>query len=437
MTELEDAEPVETEKLYLDHREGDASYDALLKIKKGLKHFRKWVNENDIENLNNLTGRDLLAFKNWRKSQDIKYITLNGTLAVLRRYLKFGAQIEAVPEDLPGKVPDTPISDEDEVRKDPPSEEEVNGVEEYLKKYRYASRQHTTFKIIREYGNRQGAVRGLDEGDYYPQEMALSFRHRPADSPKNRGTPLKNGSDSERSLNVPSDLNDLLIDYINNPERPSGTDKFGRSPLFTSIDNQGVVRRIGINRIRDDFYKFTRPCEYRNQCPLDRDRDSCEAAKNRHASKCPENWTPHRLRTFAIMEQLGDGMTYDLVTDRVDVSMPVLKKHYDHRSMERKRIHRLDKVKKYRDRYDNNPTSTPAQADISEWSKAGFPPLSLLFVTSSIFKTTVERLKKELAVATPGPTTQITVDKEKARKAAALYPVFVVLVGMNIALIFS
>lgn len=33
------------------------------------------------------------------------------------------------------------------------------------------------------------------------------------------------------------------------------------------------------------------------------------------------------------MKQLGDGMPYELVSERADVSVPVLKKHYDHRSM--------------------------------------------------------------------------------------------------------
>ncbi|MFB6185577.1 MAG: hypothetical protein ABEI86_01755 [Halobacteriaceae archaeon] len=122
------------------------------------------------------------------------------------------------------------------------------------------------------------------------------------------------------------------------------------------------------------------------------------------------------------MEQLSDGMPYEFVSERADVTVPVLKRHYDHRSMERKRIHRLEKVKEHRDGYEGNPASTQSPTNSEEWSKVGMPLLGLFFATSLVLTTTENRLKREFADATPGPETQICIEKEHVLNAVAMYP---------------
>ena len=42
------------------------------------------------------------------------------------------------------------------------------------------------------------------------------------------------------------------------------------------------------------------------------------------------------MRKWSIMHQLDEGVPKELLSDRVDVSVPVLDKHYDQRSEERK-----------------------------------------------------------------------------------------------------
>lgn len=45
---------------------------------------------------------------------------------------------------------------------------------------------------------------------------------------------------------------------------------------------------------------------------------------------------------WSIMTQLDAGVPKELLSDRVDVSVPVLDKHYDQRTEERKSRHRRD-----------------------------------------------------------------------------------------------
>jgi integrase len=148
------------------------------------------------------------------------------------------------------------------------------------------------------------------------------------------GTPLKNGADGERIVNISPDLTTLLENYLDH-HRDDVLDTFDRKPLITTP--QGRIARTTIRR---DYYKLTRPCVYDGDCPHDRSVDRCEATHSEHAASCPSNYTTHPLRKWSIMNQLQEGMPKELLSDRVDVSVPILDKHYDHRSEERKSAQR-------------------------------------------------------------------------------------------------
>ena len=425
MSDLEPISPEESWKLYIDDRVGDEkwSYDTKLTNEQGRDIFLDWTDEYGLENMNNLSGRDLLRFKNWRKSQDITTISLNGNLAVLRPFLKFAEKIDGVQEDLHEDIPFPEVSEDDEVRNNAPPPDVVTKIGEWLDTYHYASRQHTEFSLIGEVGIRSGAARGIDELDHYPAQRMIQLRHRPADDPDERGTPLKNGTDSQRNINISKELNQLILDYRNNPERPEGTDRYGRKPLFTSVDSSGNVNRISINRIRDDFYKLSRPCVYANNCPEERDVEACEATKNRFASKCPANTSPHPLRSYAIMRQLDEGVPKGTLSDRVDVSVPTLEKHYDHRSEERQREARLNVLAEVLPGYD-----TDVDDRISAVSN---PVTGGLVVGAEVGKRTLSRLVKEyVSLATHDGALQHPTST-RLKRAACAYAVFVGLLATN------
>lgn len=176
------------------------------------------------------------------------------------------------------------------------------------------------------------------------EAMVVQLRHRP-ESTEAYGTPLKNGSDGERLVNLSPELAETITAYIEY-HRPAVTDKFDREPLFAT-----AAGRVSTTTIRRDFYKLSRPCTYTNGCPHDRHISECEATKSRGASKCPSNFSTHPLRKWSIMHQLDEGVPTELLSDRVDVSVPVLDKHYDHRSEERKSRRRREVLESHLGQY--------------------------------------------------------------------------------------
>ena len=218
----------------------------------------------------------------------------------------------------------------------------------YCRAYQPASRAHVEFELVREIGLRTGAIRAIDVKDYDSEGKRIHLHHRP-EGEDVRGTPLKNATDGERIVNISNDLQKLLDAYLDNPDRNDVTDKFGRRPLLTT--GSGRVTRTTIRR---DFYKLSRPCYYSADCPHDLNETDCEATNNRQASKCESSFSPHPLRRWAIERQLDEGISKEILSDRVDVSVPVLDKHYDRRTEERKRRRRLDELSLHLDGYGDS-----------------------------------------------------------------------------------
>jgi hypothetical protein len=100
-------------------------------------------------------------------------------------------------------------------------------------------------------------------------------------------------------------------------------------------------------RAYKDYVGVSRPCVYDGTCPHDRDQGDCTAAtKKKQADECPSSGTLHAIRHGSITAHLNGDWPVRHVSERCDVSAPVLKKHYDTRTMEDKRQTR----RKYIDR---------------------------------------------------------------------------------------
>lgn len=342
---LDPIDPHDTLSLYLEHREDELRTATRRKHASALGAFLDWVDTTTIENMNEIRGRELMEFKTWRKNQaDLVTMSLNGNLAILQRFLRFCERIDAVQEGVADKVPLPNVPPEEEVNYQVPTTEEVETIRTYVKNFEYASRRHIEFELVAEVGLRLGAVRGIDLGDFHREDRTVHLRHRP-ESVHEYGTPLKNGSDGERIINLSDRICDSIIDYIEH-NRIDVTDQFDRHPLLTTS-----AGRPSTATIRRDFYKFSRPCVYSNDCPHDRDIQTCKAANNANAADCPSRFSPHPLRKWSIMLQLDRGVRKELLSDRVDVSVPVLDKHYDQRSKERKSQNRRQELAKHFDGY--------------------------------------------------------------------------------------
>lgn len=329
-------DPREARDEYVDHRRVDRTDETVQSYHYRLKHFIEWCEEEGIESLHELSGRDLKRFDQKRRADGLQPTTLKAELSTLRNFLRYCAKIEGVPPQLPEKVMvPTPHKDE-EVSDEKLSTEQAMALLEYYREEAYGTRQHALLEFIWNTGARISSVCAIDLEDYHPDEAYVEIRHRPG-----TGTGLKNKRDGERPISLSSRVRDAIDAYIRN-YRHSQRDDHGRRPLFTSA--RGRPKK---NTIRQWTYDLTRPCVF-GPCPHDRDPDECDAMEPNRSSLCPSSRSPHPIRTGSISWQLDCGIPMEVVEARVNASREVILRHYDKRAatskMEQRREHVIPKL---------------------------------------------------------------------------------------------
>ena len=332
MSDLSPLSPEEGVEMYLDHRRDELSEDTLQSHRYRLEAFVKWCDAEGITNLNVVAGRDLHRYKVYRRDVDgLKPVSLQGQLSTLRKFVEFGAAIDAVEPDLSAKILLPSMSKDEEARDSVLEPDHADAVLNYLERFAYASRDHAIVAFAWETSARLGGVRAPDVDDYDPEERVVEIRHRPES-----GTPLKTGSDGERDVSLSVGLSEVLDDYVEH-RREDVVDDHGRRPLFTT-----EYGRIAKNTVRNTFYRVTRPCTF-GECPHDRDPASCEWATYNQASGCPSSYPPHDARRGSITEYKKGDMPADLVGERVDATRETIEKHYDRRTHRE----RMEKRRRY------------------------------------------------------------------------------------------
>jgi len=329
---LRPIQPEEAVELYLDARDSELSDKSIENQTYRLRSFVHWCKSEDIDNLNDLTGRDLHRFRVWRyegKSErygEVSAVTLRGILMTLRKYLEFCASIDGVEEGLRERVYLPKVDAEEEASDEKLPQGHARDLLRYLDKFQYASRDHVIIAVLWHTGIRLGSLRALDVDDFNPVDQYLRLRHRPEQS-----TPLKNRRAAERKIAVGDHYTQVILDYLEH-HRFDVTDDDGREPLITSRHG-----RLTEAPIRQTLYRWTRPCMIAD-CPHDKDPESCEwMVSDSKASCCPSSRSPHGVRRGSITQHLRDGVPEEVVTDRMNVSSDVLDQHYDQRS-ERERM---------------------------------------------------------------------------------------------------
>lgn len=316
-TENEDLEPIEprmAQKLFLEHKSTACSKSTVQNHRYRLNPFVQWCGEEGIDNLNELSGRDLQQYRLWRKEDgNLNKLSLRMQMSTLRVFLKWAGSIEAVPQNLYDKVMVPRVRPEERKREETLDAEDAELILEYLSTYEYASKEHALFALLWQTGIRVGSAHSLDIDDVYLDENYIQLVHRPEE-----GTTLKNGKDGERPIALKPVVSEVLADYIQR-HRKDVTDDHGRDPLFTTAHG-----RMHSNTMRRLAYRVTAPCYRGDECPDCADGES----------KCPEAVSPHSIRRGSITHFLSSDVPIDVVSDRMNVSRGVLDEHYDKRSEE-------------------------------------------------------------------------------------------------------
>lgn len=331
--ELEPIRPAEAKEMYLEQRKQEVSDSTIQAHHYRLKHFVEWCEKvAEIDNLNELTGRDLQRYKMWRREDGgLNNVTMVTQLSTLRVFINWCENIDAVASGTHDKILMPSLSKNEDRRTVMLSEKAASNLLDYLRQFELGTRKHALVEVLWHTGMRIGAAQGLDLEDYDPDEQYLELCHRP-----DTGTRLKNKNGGERFVSLSPAVCDSLDAYIKYG-REDSDDSYGRTPLFSS--RRG---RPAKSSLRDSIYKITRPCEYTGECPHNRDLDSCEALDRNKASKCPSSVSPHAIRRGSITHHLSKNVPEKVASDRMDVSMDVLEKHYDRRTESEKADQRRD-----------------------------------------------------------------------------------------------
>ncbi|WP_430639363.1 tyrosine-type recombinase/integrase [Haloferax volcanii] len=319
---LEPIEPETALELYLADKENELAEASLKAHRYRLNHFVRWCNEQDLANLNELTGRRLHRYRLWRRNEgDLSPVTEKTQMDTLRVFVRWLESVDGVEQDLSEKVLSPSITPEQNTRHEILESERADQVLAHLEKYEYATIDHVTVALMWHTMMRIGGVHALDVDDYSSDDQYVKVRHRPKE-----GTPIKNKEDGERLVALSDRMSELLDDWIAD-QRPDVTDDYGRRPLLATV--QG---RASKSTLRFYVYKWTQPCRYDGECPHDRDPMSCEALPRNHTSKCPSSLNPHAIRRGSITHSLNNEMPDKVVSDRANVSPEVIEQHYDRRS---------------------------------------------------------------------------------------------------------
>jgi len=322
-------------ELFIKDRSGEKTASTIYNNRGHLKQFCEWCAEQEIDSIQEIDGETFLEYK-FELRQSRAKTTIRNHFSTLRTFFRFCERIDATEtgKNLATKL-ETPDFSKGELSRDDMMDfSDVERLLEYLNKFEYATLRHAVFTVFWHTGCRCGALRSLDLSDYKPVKKRehgryalVQFQHRP-----DTDTALKNKEGGEREVMIWPEYAEIIEDYIE-MHYPDREDEYGRKALFPSPSG-----RYSTSNIQSMIYAITRPCYYTNNCPHNRDRDDCEATYYESASKCPSSLSPHPMRRTAITYHLEKkNWTYEAASGRFDVSVDVLKNHYDESTAEGQR----------------------------------------------------------------------------------------------------
>ena len=325
-------------KDFLSSKRNNLKDSSVRSYKSIITDFVEYCETNGIEAVNEIDGYTLEQWKIKRKDEDeARPATLKNNVKHVRVFIRWCESTELLDEGMADKMQVPSITDAQARSDDVVTPDQMQSILNYLEMYEYATRLHAFTQLVWHIGCRISVAIALDVQDFRPREGVLKIRNR-----EQTDTPLKNGNKSERNVSLSDEVVEVLNDYVNG-RRLNVTDAHGREPLFTTQAGR-MSRQVAYR----NFVAISRPCVYDNHCPHNRNIDNCEAAqKKKQSFGCPSSESLHPIRRGSITYHLNQGWPIEEVSGRCDVSVDVLRKHYDTRTLEDTRNQRkqhLDKL---------------------------------------------------------------------------------------------
>lgn len=317
---------------FLAHKQNTQKESTARAYKYPTDSFVQFCEKHGVEVTGDIDGYLVEQWKQQRHNE-VKPVTVHNNVKHLRVFIKWMEGADLVEYGTYDKIEVPAVPGNGTVSEEVLRADEAESVLDYLNTYHYASLYHVLFQTMWETACRIGGAVALDLDDFEPRphgDNVLRFRNREA-----AGTPLKNGNKGERAVTVRDSLAKTLSDYIAQ-RREGETDEYGRDPLFTVPGG-----RLYRQRAYKNVVALSRPCVHSRTCPHSRMIDDCDAAQDKEQSpSCPSSVSLHPVRRGSITHHINEGWPKEKLSERVDVSVDVLDKHYDVRTEEQARKNR-------------------------------------------------------------------------------------------------
>lgn len=348
--DLEPTRPRQAFELWIDQQRSEKTDATIGSYERRVSPFLDFIeNQCEIADLNDLTTRHIKTYEAVRKSAGVQTNTLNNQFGTIRLFLEYCEQLKAIHSGVVDALSVPGLTKAERVNTEKIHPQRAQTILENLDRFQYASREHVVFLLFWHTTMRIGSVRSLDVEDVYLDDDDLDRiraeldtegftediiddlledavppfvypRHRP-----DTDTQLKNHEDGERIINLSAEVAAVLEDYIA-VKRDDVQDEYGRNPLLTSQKGGG---RLSTSAIRNWCYILTQPCEFGNDCPYDKDPESCRAREHGYGSKCPGSKSPHKIRTGSITYHRDRGWPPSELSQRANTSEQLIEDVYD------------------------------------------------------------------------------------------------------------
>lgn len=228
---LSESSPSELIDLFLAEWEADKAPSTYYNNKGHMDQFREWLADNRMDHIEDLDGKAPLQYKIHLKSDDSKNRTTVGNhFSTLRTFFKWSARYDFTDSALTDAMESPDFNKHGAARERMIPFDHAKDLLDYLKKFKYTTKDHIMVAIMCHTGCRRWAMCGLDLDDYSPvrerdsgQYGLFRFHYRP-----DTGTPLKNDEGGEREVMIWPHFREIIEDYIDThrrilPTNPGGS----------------------------------------------------------------------------------------------------------------------------------------------------------------------------------------------------------------------